>query len=106
MKTKTPPKYKSGETVIYQGSQYRIVDSYLADNGYRYDLGTPANRSIAENELALDHKFELNRLYSECDRAFGDEWHKAFDKLSEYVELHNLTLLKSQKSDTLRTQQS
>lgn len=52
MKTTTKPKFKDGTTVIYQGSQYQIVDSYLGTNGYQYDLGTPANRSISENELS------------------------------------------------------
>ena len=40
----------------------------------------------------MNHKPELDRLYADCDRSFGDDWHKAFDKLSEYVESHNLTL--------------
>ena len=45
-----------------------------------------------DKPTTIDHKTELDRLYAECDRCFGDDWHKAFAKLSDYVEQHGLSL--------------
>ena len=40
----------------------------------------------------MNHKPKLDKLYAECDRTLGNEWHTAFKKLSDYLETHNLTL--------------
>ena len=45
----------------------------------------------------MNHKENLDRLYGECDRAFGEDYHKAVDNLSDYLEAHNLTLAQISK---------
>ena len=56
----TKPKFKNGQTVIYQGKQLVVIDSYYkspkeygaSNYGWCYNLNSPYDRQAREAELS------------------------------------------------------